>query len=216
MEEKKKRTLWEKMKFYASFLWNLVPSPRFIKDTFGRVKNKIVSDCFKIVNYVVRTSSAFLGYKIKTPFSSAEQCPTDEKPLIIKIDSKGGTHHMHGAAQYDGVVVDSDGEGKNTTTTGNVRPSDEELNGTYFVLYPSKLGINPMALKKSMKQEAVKTNDYNYYANNCIDHILHPLQAAGIQVDKGWISTPREMCQWCDKMCQNGFWYVLNETEYKN
>ena len=63
----------------------------------------------------------------QTPFSKAEQCPTNEQPLIIKIDSKNKAYHMHGAAQYDGVVVDSDGEEKNTTNTGKVRPSNEEL-----------------------------------------------------------------------------------------
>ena len=215
MTDKEKRSFFEKMGLYASFLKNLVPSPKFIAQTLNRIKNKITNDCRRAINYVVRASSAFIGYQVKTPLSTAEQCPADEKPLIIKIDSKGKVHHMHGASQYDGVVVDSDGDGKNTTDTGRMRPSDEELEGTYFVLYPSKLGIDSRKLKEAMKKETQKTNDYDYYGNNCIDHILRPLQASGIQVDKGWISTPREMCQWCDKMCQDGRGYALDQKEYE-
>lgn len=183
--EKKNNNWWKKIKTYTSFLGNLIPSTNFISQTLNRIKNKITSDCKRIVNYVVRASSAFVKYNIKTPFSKAEQCPTNEPPLIIKIDSKGKFYHMHGASQYDGVVVDSDGEGKNTTNTGRVRPSNEELEGTYFVLYSSKLGIDSKKLKDAIKKEAQKTNDYDYYGNNCIDHVLQPLQAAGIPVDKG-------------------------------
>ena len=215
MKKKQQRSFWEKMKVYTSFLRNLIPSATFIKKTIERIENKIKNDCKRVFNYVVRAGSAFVGYKIKTPFSKANDCSLEEKPLIIKIDSKGKIHHMHGAAQYDGAVVDSDGEGKNTTNTGNVRPSDEELEGTYFVLYPSKLGINSKTLKEAMKKEGRKIDTYDYYANNCIDHILRPLQAAGIKVDKGWISTPREMCQWCDRMCQDGKGYVLDQEEYE-
>lgn len=207
--------LRKKIETYTSFLKNLIPSRKFISETFNRIKKKILNECQRAVNYVKRASAAFTKYNIKTPFSKAEQCPTNEQPLIIKIDSKNKAYHMHGAAQYDSVVVDSDGEEKNTTNTGKVRPSNEELEGTYFVLYPSKLGIDSKKLKEAMKKEAQKTNDYDYYSDNCIDHILRPLQASGIHVDKGWISTPREMCQWCDKMCQDGKGYVLNKDEYE-
>lgn len=207
-------------------IWNMIPSAKAvikgITYCITRFKNtalgfkKDVIEAARLVKQGWKTLNAFSSYKIKTPYAIATDCTLQEKPIIVKIESiDKGKRHFHGGVVYNGIVIDSNGEGNNTTDNGKM-DIPEDTTASYFVLYPSKLGIDGEKLTHAMQTEALKKNDYDFYLNNCIDHIIRPMKEAGAKLDFGEVSTPKELCQWCDKMCfQENAGVVLNETEYQ-
>lgn len=208
-------------------IWNIIPSTKAVLKgityCITRFKNTLIGfkkdviEAARLVKQGWKTLNAFSSYKIRTPYAKATDCSLQEKPIIIKIESiDKGKRHFHGGAVYNGIVVDSNGEGKNTTDNGKM-DTPEDTTASYFVLYPSRLGIDSKKLAQAMYAEAMKQNDYDFYLNNCIDHIIRPMKEAGAKLDFGQISTPKELCQWCDKMCfQENAGVVLNEAEYQN
>lgn len=224
-EPKKKKTPAQR---WVKRIWNMIPSMKslikggmFLAKKFLLTKwenlKKDVAELIDVVKRAKRTLKAFSPYQIKTPYGRAVDCSLKEHPIIIKIETLGEKGRcMHGASAYKGVVVDSDGEGRNTTDDGRMEEPEDTV-GQYFVLYPSRLGLDEDKLLQAMQQEAGKKNDYDFYINNCIDHVIRPLQVAGAQIDLGEVSTPKELCQWCDNMCQmQKAGYLLNETEYQS
>lgn len=208
-------------------IWNIIPSTKAVLKgityCITRFKNTLIGfkkdviEAARLVKQGWKTLNAFSSYKIRTPYAKATDCSLQEKPIIIKIESiDKGKRHFHGGAVYNGIVVDSNGEGKNTTDNGKM-DTPKDTTASYFVLYPSRLGIDSKKLAQAMYAEAMKQNDYDFYLNNCIDHIIRPMKEAGAKLDFGQISTPKELCQWCDKMCfQENAGVVLNEAEYQN
>lgn len=224
-EPKKKKSPAQR---WVKRIWNMIPSMKslikgavFVTKKFlvRRWENvqKDIADVIDILKRTKRTLEAFSPHQIKTSPAKAIDCPLNECPIIIKIETLGDKGRcMHGAAAYKGIIVDSDGEGHNTTDDGRME-EPEDTNGQYFVIYPSRLGIDEEKLLQAMKQEAAKTGDYDFYTNNCIDHVIRPLQAAGVQIDLGEVSTPKELCQWCDNICcTQKAGYLLNEEEYQS
>ena len=209
-------------------IWNVVPSRKAVwgavkycvKNFMKKTRNAVMDDCKSIAGFVKRccqTLGAFSTYNIQTPEAKATDCPLDEMPIIVKIESIGGKgRHFHGAMAYGDVAIDSNGAGQNGPKDGKME-APVDTKGSYFVLYPSRLGIDSKKLAQAMYAEAMKQNDYDFYLNNCIDHIIRPMKEAGAKLDFGQISTPKELCQWCDKMCfQENAGVVLNEAEYQN
>lgn len=207
-------------------IWNVVPSRKAVwgaikycaKNFLKKTRNAIIEDVKNIGSFVKRcckTLGAFSTYNIQTPLAKATDCPLDEMPLIVKIESIGGKgRHFHGGMAYNDVAIDSNGAGQNAPKDGKMEaPVDTQ--GSYFVLYPSKLGLDKEKLLSAMKVEAGKTNDYDFWIDNCIDHVIRPLKAAGADIDFGEVSTPKELCKWCDNACVNkNAGFVLNEEEY--
>lgn len=213
-------------KLWTRRIRNLFPTPRAIAlgiqfclskfhHTISGLK-KDFAEAATLAQKAWKTLNAFAVYKIKTPCAKAIDCPIAEKPLIVKVEAlAAGKRHCHGGSSYDGIVIDSDGDGHNTTTTGKLDAPERNSTANYFVLYPSRLGLDTKVLRHAMQEEADKKNDYDFYVNNCIDHVIRPLQKAGADIDFGRVSTPQELCIWCDNLChkQNAGFY-LNEAEY--
>lgn len=208
-------------------IWNVVPSRKAVwgavkycvKNFMKKTRNAVMDDCKSIAGFVKRccqTLGAFSTYNIQTPEAKATDCPLDEMPIIVKIESIGGKgRHFHGAMAYGDVAVDSNGAGQNGPKDGKME-APVDTKGSYFVLYPSRLGLDKDKLLAAMKVEASKTNDYDFWIDNCIDHVIRPLKKAGANIDFGEVSTPKELCKWCDKSCMDKkAGYVLNEEEYK-
>ena len=208
-------------------IWNIIPSRQSLIKGIQFIGKKVLATfqkCFQtckqtgkdIYKRLKNSLTAFSSYQIKTPYAKANDCPLDELPIIIKVESLGKNgRFFHGAASYKDVVVDSNGEGKNTTKNAKMDDPEDTI-GVYFVLYPQKMGLDPQKLLAGMKEEAAKENDYDFYINNCIDHVIRPLKSAGAQIDFGEISTPKELCIWCDQMAsQQKAGFVLNEEEYQ-
>ena len=155
-------------------IWNVVPSRKAVwgavkycvKNFMKKTRNAVVDDCKNIAGFVKRccqTLGAFSTYEIKTPQSNANDCPLDEMPMIIKIESIGGKgRHFHGAMAYGEVAVDSNGAGQNGPKDGKME-APVDTKGSYFVLYPSRLGLDKDKLLSAMKVEAAKTNDYDFW-----------------------------------------------------
>lgn len=220
---RKKETFFER---WQKRLWNFIPSMKAIgkgitfcfKKFAQNLKNKDSSflkelmDCFKRIK---RTINAFSKYEFSSNESKASDCFLDEKPIIIKIESNSlKNRHFHGGSYYDGIAVDSDGRGNNGTPDGKME-DPVDTTATYFILYPSQVGLDSQKLKEAMIEEAQKENDYDFYTNNCINHVIRPLCIAGAKLDFGEIATPRELCMWCDNLCAHNFGFRLSETEYK-
>jgi hypothetical protein len=203
-------------------LLNFIPSSKAVKKGLSFCWNKLFNNKDKknspikdLLARTWRTLNSFSGYRIKTPETTAEKCSVEEKPIIFKIESNSDKkRHFHGGAYYDGIAVDSNGRGDNKTPNGKLTKPDD-MHPTYFVLYPSKLGIDANKFKMALKAESIKENDYDLYVNNCIDHVTRPLKEAGASLDFGEIATPRELCAWCDQMCVEKKGMRLNENEYK-
>lgn len=208
-------------------IWNVVPSRKAVwgavkycvKNFMKKTRNAVMDDCKSIAGFVKRccqTLGAFSTYNIQTPEAKATDCPLDEMPIIVKIESIGGKgRHFHGAMAYADVAIDSNGAGQNGPKDGKME-APVDTKGSYFVLYPSRLGLDKDKLLSAMKVEASKTNDYDFWIDNCIDHVIRPLKKAGANIDFGEVSTPKELCKWCDKSCMDKkAGYVLNEEEYK-
>lgn len=207
-------------------IWNFIPTIEAVqkgvsyctKKFLANTKNGLKNDFTELKDFLKKswkTLNAFTPYDIQSKTAKATHCPLHEKPIIIKIESnKRKNKHFHGGAYYDGIAIDSDGRGNNATPTGTLdAPVDTTAN--YFVLYPSKLGISPTQLKNAFKTEASKSGDYDFYLNNCINHVIRPLKKCGIDLNFGEIATPKELCTWCDEQCMKNAGFYLNETEYQ-
>ena len=204
--------------------WNFIPSVKAVTKGVKYVFKKFVTQTKKginpneikqLVKSIFKTLTAFASYPIKSVQKTANHCPLDEKPMIIKIESNASQNrHFHGGAYYDGIAVDSNGRGNNGTPDGKME-APVDTKATYFILYPSKLGLDTKKLKQAFQIESQKQGDYDFYINNCINHVIRPLQQAGAKIDFGEIATPKELCIWCDSVCLNGAGFCLNETEYQ-
>ena len=77
--------------------------------------------------------------------------------------------------------------------------------------------VRRLSAKQSLKGAADENTSFahDFYINNCINHVIRPLQQAGAKIDFGEIATPKELCIWCDSVCLNGAGFCLNETEYQ-
>jgi len=159
---------------------------------------------------------SFSPYLPKTPFStSMKEYPGSDTPLVIKIESYKNQRHFHGAAQYKDVFIDSGNDQNTTNQEDFIKPLAGKTAPMFFIMSPEKLGLNTSILKQAMQIEAEKKGDYDYYANNCIDHIIRPLKKAGAHIDFGYVSTPKELAKWCDQQCQKGNGILVDLETYK-
>jgi len=168
------------------------------------------------VHKMRRLVQSFSPYVPQVPFSSSmSDYPNSDMPLVIKIESYKNQRHLHGAAQYGDVIVESDGRINTTDQENFIKPIENMTAPMFFIMSPEKLGLDPVILRKTMQEEAAKTGDYDFYADNCIDHVVRPLQRAGAHIDFGCIATPKELAQWCDQQCQQGNGILVDLETYK-
>ena len=165
---------------------------------------------------VRKLAQSFSPYVPQTAFSSSmKDYPGSDLPLVIKIEAYKNQRHLHGASQYGDVFVESDGKVNTTNLEKFIEPIEGMTAPLFFIMSPKKLGLDPAKLNHAMKTEAAKVGDYDFYADNCIDHVVRPMKKAGAHLDFGYISTPKELAQWCDEQCKNGNGILVDLETYK-
>jgi len=176
--------------------------------------NKLNDACVRVGRLATTFDSRPVGVK-ESPLSDY---PAQDKPLVIQINSfktlVGGRSQLHARSSYDGVVINSNGVGSNTAAEGLL--NGQVLTSEIFVLSPQKMGLNPKVLRSSMVTESQKTNDYQFFSNNCVDHVIRPLQQAGSQINLGLISTPRDLSEFCERAVKSGQGIRISPNEYEN
>ena len=167
---------------------------------------------------VGRLATTFDGHPISVKESPLSDYPAQDKPIIIQINSfktlAGGRSQVHARSAYDGVVINSNGTDSNTyhETLQNGKVLTSEI----FVLSPQKMGLDPKVLRSSMVMESQKRNDYRFFSDNCVDHIIRPLQQAGSKINLGLVSTPRDLSEFCEQAVRSGQGIRISPDEYEN
>ena len=169
---------------------------------------------------VGRLLTTFDGRPITAKKSSLSEYPATDKPLVIhiwgiKTPREGVYGQFHGCASYDGVVINSNGFRDNTGSIEGTVRNNAIIESQVFVLSPEKMGLSPEVLKKNMIVESRKKKDYNLFADNCVDHLVRPMQAAGSDINFGMIATPRELSEWCEKAVNSGKGVLISAEEYQ-
>lgn len=163
-----------------------------------------------------RLAQTFDGHPLTTKESPLSDYPATDMPLVIQINSiKGiaGTRaQFHARSAYTGVVINSNGLGSNTGREDVM--NGRILTSEIFVLSPQKMGLNPAILRKAMLAESRKNNDYRFFSNNCVDHVIRPIQQAGSKINLGMISTPRELSAFCEQAVKSGQGIRISPNEY--
>lgn len=176
-----------------------------LKDIFMRTGEK-----------VVRLGTTFDGHPITVKEKPIAEYPGNDKPLIIQINSLKILAHTraqgHARSAYDGVVINSDSLGHNTSKEGVL--NGKVLTSEVFMLSPEKMGLNSKVLRTAMLTESQKLNDYNFFLDNCVDHVIRPLQKAGSSINLGRVSTPRELSAFCENAVRLGQGIRISPEDY--
>ena len=188
---------------------NLIPRPSTVARAISLQTSRWISKLRRLVY-------SFSPYLPQTPFStSMDGYPGTDMPLVVKIESYKNQRHFHGGAQYGDIIIDSDNETNTTDQENFIQPLAGKTSPIFFIMSPEKLGLNAAKLTQAMQSETLKKGDYDYYADNCIDHVIRPIKKAGARIDFGCVSTPKELAQWCDQQCQKGNGILVDLETYK-
>ena len=159
---------------------------------------------------------SFLPHPLTISTGRLNQYPGRDTPLIIQIWSLKVSDLLfsdfHGQAHYKGLSVCSDGLGRNNRV--GIRPDNRLVTTKVFFLSPQLMGINGVILYKEMLKESRKMRDYDLSQNNCIDHLIRPIQKAGMMLDFGSVSTPRRLSDFCEQMVKEGKGVLISPKKY--
>lgn len=164
----------------------------------------------------LKALKSFWPRKLAVPEAQLSQYPSRDTPLVVQIWSgKLPQNHfsdLHGQAHYDGISVCSDGIGGNSRV--GIRPDNRFFTTKIFLLSPQLMGLNKQILSEEMKQESQKVNDYDLSQNNCIDHVIRPMQKAGLRFDFGPVATPKRLSEFCEQMVKEGKGILIQPKTY--
>ena len=166
----------------------------------------------------LKALTSFWPHGLEVPISRLNRYPGRDTPLIVQIwsgKSLGGLFSdIHGQCHYKNVSVCSDGIGTNNRI--GIRPNNRFFTTKIFLLSPHLIGLNQTILYQEMKKESSAINDYDLSRNNCIDHIIRPLQKAGAEFDFGIISTPKRLSEFCEQMVKQNKGVLISPKAYNS
>ena len=166
---------------------------------------------------LVGNSTFLFPHHAKTPATDIAHYPFAEKPVflfiyhplhLLDVISRVKCFYPlgHISSIYDGVCIDSSFK-RNTnyigTTLRRIIQTKMMKKPFVFLLFPQKMGLEPISLKKKMLSETMLTNDYIFLQNNCATHALRPILGEdNLYPQFGNFISPKEVLQWCDGLCK--------------